>query len=297
MQELKISRRQPEERWALVTGASAGIGAEFCRQLAALGYSVILVARRESRLSGLANELVEKHEITCHWYSLDLSDPKSGLELSDSLKEKGIEIEFLVNNAGYGIPGYFTEPDWQEHIDFIQVLVTSVCELTWRFLPAMRARGIGYVVNVSSLAGLTPGSAGYTLYGASKSFLVGFSESLAMENHQSGVSVSALCPGFTYTEFHDVMGTRERVRQMSSYMWMTAEEVVRYGIESVMRDNPRVIAIPGRVNRFLALIVRLLPMSMAYRIMQRQSRRFRAQTHNTQDPHYPKHHSDNSSDR
>jgi short-subunit dehydrogenase len=193
---------EKQKRWALVTGASAGIGAEFCRQLAPLGYSLVLVARREDRLRELAAKLERDGATVCRCFPLDLSHPTAGQELQQYLENEGIEIEFLVNNAGYGVGGTYNEPDWETHRDFLFVMLNSVCELTWRLLPGMQKRGAGYIVNVASLAGLIPGSARNTLYGATKSFLIRFSQSLAMENLDTGVSVSALCPGFTYSEFH-----------------------------------------------------------------------------------------------
>jgi short-subunit dehydrogenase len=263
--------------WALVTGASAGIGAEFCRQLAARGYSQVLVARRRDRLQHLAAELAERHAVECRVLPLDMARPGAARTIETTLAETGTEVEFLVNNAGYGVPGTFTESDWQVHEDSLNVMLNSVAELTWRLLPGMQRRGRGFIVNVASLAGLVPSSARHTLYGATKSFLIKFSESLAMENLDTGVRVSALCPGFTYSEFHDVTGVREQVSQMPAWMWMEADEVVRYGIESVTRAPPRVIAVPGRVNRFIAMLSRKLPLRMTQAMTQRQSRRWRKQ--------------------
>jgi len=263
--------------WALVTGASAGIGAEFCRQLAARGYSLVLVARREDRLQQLAKELQGRHAIDCRVLPLDMARPGAARTLESNLAEAGITVEFLVNNAGYGVPGTFTEPDWQVHEDSLNVMLHSVTELTWRLLPGMQRQGRGFIVNVASLAGLVPSSARHTLYGATKSFLIKFSESLAMENIDTGVRVSALCPGFTYSEFHDVTGVREQVSQMPAWMWMEADDVVRYGIESVTRTPPRVVAVPGRVNRFIAALARQLPQGLSRRLSQRESRRWRKQ--------------------
>jgi short-subunit dehydrogenase len=272
---LEVDVDQSVRGWALVTGASAGIGAEFCRQLAALGYPLVLVARREDRLQALASELEKDHGTTCFCLAADLSRPGAGRQLYQALEAESIEVGFLVNNAGYGVPGHFTVPDWQTHADFIELMMTAVCELSWLLLPGMQARGRGYIINVASLAGLVPASAGNTLYGPSKAFLIGFSQSLALENAQRGVVVSALCPGFTHSEFHDVSGARELVSKMPDYMWMNADEVVRYGIESVTRANPRVIAIPGRLNRFVATFFRLLPRSIALAMIKRQSVKFR----------------------
>ncbi|MGH8034887.1 MAG: SDR family NAD(P)-dependent oxidoreductase, partial [Lysobacterales bacterium] len=171
----------------------------------------------------------------------------------------------------------YADAPWESHAQFIQLMVVAVCELTRHLIPAMQTRHKGYIINVASLAGLVPGSAGHTLYAASKAFLVRFSESLALENLHSGVHVSALCPGFTWSEFHDVAGTREIVNKLPAWMWMDAEEVVTYGLDSVFGDPPRVIAIPGAVNRMIARLMRYLPSGLAFSITRRMSRRFRAQ--------------------
>lgn len=268
---------ETKKKWALVTGASAGIGAEFCRQLAGLNYSLVLIARREDRLQQLAAELARDHAIDCRCFPADLSEPDSGIRIEEFLREEGIVVRFLVNNAGYGVPGFFTESAWETHHASLQVMLNSVCELTWRLLPAMQNSGSAYIVNVASLAGLVPGSAKHTLYGATKAFLIKFSQSLAMENLGTGVSVSALCPGFTHSEFHDVLGIRDQVNEMPPWMWMNSEEVVQYGITSVMRQKPRIVAVPGRANRFICLLARLLPGSISQALIQRESRKWRKQ--------------------
>lgn len=272
-----MNRSAENAPWALVTGASAGIGAEFCRQLAGRGYSLVLVARRQDRLEELAASLKQQHTIDCLVIPLDLAEPGAAGHIVSTLAAASIEVEFLVNNAGYGVPGTFLESDWRVHADSLDVMLNSVLELTWRLLPAMQKRRRGFIVNVSSLAGFVSGSARHTLYGATKAFLIKFSEALAMENLDTGVAVSALCPGFTYSEFHDVLGTRDLVNQMHPLLWMEAPEVVRYGIESVIRTPPRVVAVPGRVNRFIAMLSRKLPLKLAQAMTQRQSRRYRKQ--------------------
>jgi len=268
------SQSTDPSRWALVTGASAGIGREFCRQLAAIGYHLVLVARRADRLHTLAAELREAHGTACLILPTDLSDPGACNAIARQLDKEGIDVEFLVNNAGYGLPGRFVEADWRDHQDFIQVMMTAVCELTWRLLPAMQRARKGYVINVASVAGMTPGTEGHTLYGASKSFLIRFSESLALENRYWGVHVSALCPGFTYSEFHDVSGTRDKANRLPRHMWQTAEFVVRFGIESVLRDPPRVTAIPGLYYRFVVAMNRHFPW-IGRLFVARMSHRFR----------------------
>jgi len=272
-----MNRSADEAPWALVTGASAGIGAEFCRQLAGRGYSLVMVARRQDRLEELAATLKREHAVDCLVLPLDLAEPRAAGSIESALAAASIEVEFLVNNAGYGVPGTFLESDWRVHAASLDVMLNSVLELTWRLLPIMQKRRRGFIVNVASLAGFVPGTARHTLYGATKAFLIKFSEALAMENLDTGVAISALCPGFTYSEFHDVLGTRELVNQMHPSMWMEAADVVRYGIESVTRSPPRSIAVPGRVNQFIAMLSHKLPLRLARSLTQRQSRRYRKQ--------------------
>ena len=257
--ETDYSQSTDSSLWALITGASAGIGQEFCRQLAADGYHLVLVARRADRLHTLAMELRQRHGTACLILPTDLSEPGAATQIAKRLEKEEVQVEFLVNNAGYGVTGRFTEPAWQTHEDFIQVLITAVCELTWQLLPAMQEMKKGYVINLASVAGLVPGTEGHTLYGAAKSFLILFSESLALENRFKGVNISALCPGFTYSEFHDVTGTREMMNKLPGSIWLSAEEVVRYGIESVRRTRPRVIAIPGFKYRLILALHRYIP--------------------------------------
>jgi len=260
--------------WALVTGASAGIGREFCRQLAARGYHLVLVARRADRLHALASELQHEHGTACLVLPADLARPESPGAIAARLRKEDIFVEFLVNNAGYGQPGEFHQVDWSLHARFMQVMIGCVVELTWLLLPEMQRRGRGCVINVASAAGLVPGSRGHTLYGAAKAFLVRFSESLALENEARGIRVSALCPGFTRSEFHDVMDYRDLVDQLPAFMWLDAPDVVRYGIASVTRDNTRVVAVPGLFYRCLVWLSNALP-GLGLRVSRRMSRRFR----------------------
>lgn len=248
-----------QKPWALVTGASAGIGAEFCRQLAAKGYQLVLVARREDKLQAIADELKSSYDANSLIITADLSVKDASLAIFNRLEEEHIDIEYLVNNAGYGLPGSFHIPDWQAHADFIQVMMTAVCELTYHLLPGMRARGRGFIINVASVAALIPSSAGHTLYGASKVFLIKFTESLLLENETSGVKVTALCPGFTYSEFHDVNNTRSSVSQLPSYMWLESEMVVKEAIDAMSANKVISPVVPGKVYKLIVWINRYLP--------------------------------------
>ena len=263
-----------QKPWALVTGASAGIGAEFCRQLAAQGYQLVLVARRADKLQAVADELRDSHGANSLIITTDLSQKDACQAIVKRLEEEDIHIEYLVNNAGYGLPGSFHVPDWQEHADFIQVMMTVVCELTCRLLPGMQERGRGFIVNVASVAGLVSPSAGHTLYGASKSFLIKFSQSLALENASKGVKVTALCPGFTYSEFHDVNKTREMISQLPDYLWLDAKDVVGDTIKAMSAENVDPLVIPGRQYKFIVFTNRYLPW-LAKILTRRNEKHFR----------------------
>lgn len=258
---------------ALVTGASAGIGEAFARVLAARGYDLILTARRRDRLDRLAETLRQKDGVRTLVIVEDLADPEAPSRLMAAIASAGWRVDLLVNNAGYGVPGSYAVTTWAAQRDLLQVLVVAVAHLSHLVLPGMIERQWGRIINVASLAGLMPGVAGHTLYAASKAFVITCSESLALEGARHGVLVSASCPGFTLSEFHDVTGTRDRVSQMPSFMWSDADTVARESYEAVMAGRP--IYTPGRVNRTLALLGRLLPRRVVRAAMSRNAGRFR----------------------
>lgn len=260
-------------RFALVTGASAGIGAAFARELAQRGCALVLTARRMDRLESLATQLRASGGVRVECIAADLADPETPARLCTEIANRNIAIDILVNNAGYGVPGSFLLPTWKTHADFIRVLMMAPCELVYRLLPGMQERGFGRILNIASLAGLIPGSAGHTLYGAAKAFLIKFSQSLALENAARGVHVCALCPGFTYSEFHDVTGTRGIVSKMPKWMWMRAEDVARIGLDATERGE--IVCVTGRVNSVVKTLFKLLPDRFALRGMQKRSRNFR----------------------
>ncbi len=257
--------------FALVTGASSGIGAAIAREYARRGVPLVLTARRADKLDMLASALRTQVQVEC--IPADLADPRAPRHLYDEVRRRGLAVAHLVNNAGYGVPGRLLSSDWQTHADFLQVMVTAVAELTWRFLPAMEAAGHGRILNVASLAGLTPPSGGHTLYGAAKGLVIRFSESLAQETRSRGVHVTALCPGFTYSEFHDVNGMRDRVSQLPGWLWLDADRVARLGVDAVERGDMRCVT--GNANRLIAAICKLLPDSAARALIGRRSKDFR----------------------
>lgn len=256
-----------------MTGASAGIGQAFAEVFAANGFDLAIVARREDRLRALAASLQQRHGGRVHVFASDLARPDASARLCDQLTADRISIDALVNNAGFAVPGSFVKNDWSRHAEFLQVMLVAVVELTHRLLPGMLDRGHGRIINVASLAGLVPGVAGHTLYAATKSFLIRFSESLSAEVATRGVHVTAVCPGFTFSEFHDVSGTRHLVSRMPSFLWMDAETVAREGYDAVMAGRP--VHVTGRVNSAIATLARLLPPRIVYAMNRRAASRYR----------------------
>jgi short-subunit dehydrogenase len=262
------------KRTALVTGASSGIGDAFAEVLAAHGYDLVVTARRADRLEDLAARLAARYNVRVTTIPADLSEPDACERLCDEITRRDIDVDMLVNNAGYGLPGAYDSHAWERHQRFLRVLVLAVTELSHRLLPGMLERGHGRIINVASLAGLLPAPAGHTLYAASKAFLVRFSEALAHEVRGRGVHVTALCPGFTSSEFHDVTGTRKTVSRLPAFMWMRAADVAREGYEAVEAGVPALVT--GRVNRTIALAGRLLPQRLVGAFMRVTSKSYRS---------------------
>jgi short-subunit dehydrogenase len=260
-------------RRALVTGASSGIGLAFARVLAERGYGLILTARRQDRLQAIAEDLTRCHSVDVTIECADLAEPDAVMRLVAALDAKALAVDVLINNAGFGVPGSYVSTTWAEQQKFLQVLVIALAELAHRLLPGMVERRWGRIINVASLAGLLPGVAGHTLYAAAKAFVITFSESLALEAAPHGVHVSASCPGFTLTEFHDVTGTRDRVSRLPNFMWSDADDVARASYDAVMAGVP--VFVPGRVNRSIATLARLLPTALVMKAMRGTAGRYR----------------------
>ncbi len=255
------------DRWALVTGASAGIGLAYARVAAEHGFDLVLTARRKPRLDELAQELERTYGRRTFVVPADLAEPDAPQRLFDAVQQQGITVDMLVNNAGFGSRGYFRKTQWKDHAAFLQVMVTSVVHLTHLFEPGMVERGWGKIVHIASLAGLMPGSAGRTLYGPAKAFLIKFAEGLSGEHDEDGVTVTAVCPGFTYSEFHDVVGNRDAVSRLPKLMWMDADTVARQAYEAAMQG--RVVLVNGAPNRALAALMKHFPDRLARELTRR----------------------------
>ena len=256
-----------------MTGASSGIGAAFAHVFAAHGFDVVVTARREDRLRAEAARLEQAFGRQVHVVAADLASREAPAEICREIASRGLTIDALVNNAGYGVPGTYVASPWERHEAMLNVMVMAMSELTYRLLPGMIERRYGRIVNVASLAGLVPAPAGHTLYAATKAFAIKFSEALAHEGRPHGVHVTAVCPGFTFSEFHEVTGTRAQVSKLPKWMWMDAPTVARQGFDAVMEGTP--IYINGRANRAIAAFVRHLPQPVVMWAGRRLGRSYR----------------------
>jgi short-subunit dehydrogenase len=244
---------------ALITGASAGIGREFARQLADRASSLVLVARRQERLEELRDELTKRNPaLTVHIRATDLSDDRAVKELFDSLERENLLIDLLINNAGLGDVGPFATSEPQRVKEMLAVNMTALTLLTRSLLPGMIARKRGAILNVSSTAGFLP-IAGFAVYAATKAYVTSFSEAIRAELRGTGVTVSSLCPGPVYTEFTEVAARPGAQRDRTpKFVHVSAEEVARTGLAALERDHPLVI--PGLIMKLGMSLVRIMPL-------------------------------------
>ncbi|MFE6861067.1 SDR family NAD(P)-dependent oxidoreductase [Nocardia sp. NPDC057668] len=248
-------------RTALITGASAGIGAAFAHHLAASGYQLLLVARREDRLRELATQLTERHGVRCEVFAADLTDPAAPTAVLDHARNVGLDIDILINNAGLSGKTAFADTPWEVLAGEIQLMVTAQTQLIHLVIPGMKDRRWGRIINVSSAAAFAPPAASL-LYTGIKSYVLNTSQSLDMELKPHGIHVTALCPGFTRTEFHDVMGTRDRANDLPRILWQQPDAVVTEGWAAVMKGNP--VCVPGTFNKISAAAMKPMPVRLGY---------------------------------
>jgi short-subunit dehydrogenase len=221
---------------ALVTGASAGIGASFAEVLARRGYDVILVARREDKLKEIANEVARRHGVRTHTIVKDMTDRRAPLALHEACAKLGWPVDVVVNNAGYPVNELFHRMTWEAVDGALQILIRSVMHLTHLFLPSMVERRSGRIVNVASLAGFEPGSYRSSLYSSAKASVIGFTESIDAELEGTGVRATAVCPGFTKTEWMSKTGLD--ASKVPALLQMESGDVARVGYEAALRGTP-----------------------------------------------------------
>jgi len=257
--------------WALVTGASSGIGAVYAARLAAQGHDLVLVARRLDRLEQLARELEAKHRVRVEALAADLASD-AGLRRVEERITAANGLALLVNNAGFGIRGLFHETDRDRQEEMHRLHVIATVRLTHAALPGMLARRAGAIVNVSSVAAFAP-SPWNTSYGATKTWMNIFSEAVAGEIKSCGapIRVQALCPGYTYTEFHDVMGVDRKL--VPDFWWMSSEAVVEASLRGLERNQ--LIVVPGWHYRLLVLFLTAMPRSLLRGLSATFARRMR----------------------
>jgi uncharacterized protein len=262
-------RRTPttlRDRHALVTGASSGLGADFARELARRGAHLTLVARREDRLRSLQRELAGGHGVEVQVVVLDLNDGGAPERLLHATGEHGRPVDVLVNNAGFGLYGAFSELDWERERAMLELDMIVPVHLTKLFLPGMLDRGTGFFLNIASIGAYSP-SPLYASYSAAKSFILNFTEALSYELRGTGVRATALSPGIVATEFLQVSG--QQATRYQRLAMMDSPSVARIGIQAMLAGRPSLV--PGRLNAATAWSTRLLPRrvsaALAHRLM------------------------------
>lgn len=242
-------------KWALVTGGSSGLGVDFARELADRDMNLILVARREEKLVEVKKELVGKYGVEVEVFSRDLSERDAPRDLYEALEARGLMVEVLVNNAGFGLYGEFREQTLDNLQDMIDLNVRTLTSLTRLFLPGMLERGSGYILQVASNAAFQP-SPGYAAYGGTKSYVYSFSRAVSYELRDTPVRMTVVSPGPTRTEFHEV-SSQGRDNWYIQLQLMASERVARTAVRALFKGKPGVI--PGWINAVAARVAQRLP--------------------------------------
>lgn len=243
---------------ALITGPTAGIGKSIAYQLAEKGYDLFLVARREDRLQDLKSDIENKFQVRVHYLKSDLASPDAPQEIYDYGKTMNLDISTLILNAGYQINTKLEEATLQEEEDCLRVLGLSVIMQSKLYIKDLMSRGGGHIMVVSSMAGFSPPSTEFAiLYGPVKTFMNRFVEALNGAYNKNNIYSTALCPGFTVTEFHTMSGTQDRMDKVPSFMKLSADQVAQEGIDGMFKNKE--IVIPGNLNRFLISVLRFFP--------------------------------------
>lgn len=251
--------------YALITGASAGIGTAFAELLADKGFNLVLVARRIDRLEKIASKIKKNHAVEIKCFKCDLSKNSERLELLKKIDDHKYSIQTLINNAGYAVPTEFVDSSWEEQKNAIEVLVQAVVHLSHVIIKKMIKNKKGMIINIASTAAHLPESSG-SVYSPSKSFLVSYSRSLAMETKEHNIKVCAVCPGLTRTDFFSVLGTQERVERLPAFLWQNSCEVALEGWNAA--NSGKVVYITGLVNKILCVTLGKIPRSLAHKILE-----------------------------
>ena len=238
---------------ALITGASAGLGKEFARQLAAGGKDLILVARRREPMEELASELRDAHGVDVTIMTADMSDPVAPATLHNETQQAGLQVDYLVNNAGAESPDLIRERNWDAHDAYLRLMMTSVAAMCHEFMPGMLERGFGRVLNVASVAGRMTVGGDYS-YGPTKAYLIALSQALSMAFKKRGVYTMALCPGFTHSDFHASEKLTTMKAGMPGFLWYDADVVIREGLVALEKGRDQYTS--GRLYRYLVPVLK-----------------------------------------
>jgi short-subunit dehydrogenase len=247
-------------KYALVTGASSGIGLEVSKNLASKGYNLVLTARRTDLLNDLANDIENQYGVNVDVISKDLSLYDSPKEIYEFCESKNYDINLLVNNAGYGIKTAFHNTSIEDEENFIRVLGTSVVMLTKLFIPNMIKNGGGKIMIVSSVASFAAPSAIQPLYGPIKTFMNRFSDSININYKHKGITSTSVCPGFTVTGFHTASGVQEQMDRVPKFMVFSAERIAKEAVDATLAGKS--LCVPTKTYKFLVFMLKNLPQSV-----------------------------------
>lgn len=253
---------------ALITGASSGIGEKFARELAAKKTDLVLVARSQDKLEKLATELSKTYQVQVEVIVQDLTETAAGQSVFNQIQEKGLIIDLLINNAGFGDYGAFCDRPLSKQMAMVQLNISAVVELTGLFLPAMQQRGSGAVINISSIAGFQP-IPYMSVYAATKAFILSFSEALWAENKDRGVKILAVCPGPTESEFFNRADFPDAATGPNGGTMATADKVVQETFKALEKGHSNVVT-GGFANQVIVNLPRLIPRDLLVDVVGKQ---------------------------
>lgn len=244
-------------KYALITGSSSGIGFEIANILADKGFNIVLTARRKERLLENSKYIISNYNVNCDYISCDLSDKSSPNKIFDFCKKNNYDVEILVNNAGYAIPSSFIKTSMEDEEKFLRVLGISVIALSKLFLPSMVKNKKGKIMIISSVAAFAPPTSFLSLYGPVKMFMNRFSDSINSNYNRKGITSTAVCPGFTYTEFHSTNGVQKQMDSMPGFMKKSATRIAKEAISDTFKGKS--VSIPTKTYKLFVLVLKVTP--------------------------------------
>tara|TARA_B100001059_G_scaffold27653_1_gene22398 strand:+ start:151 stop:948 length:798 start_codon:yes stop_codon:yes gene_type:complete len=245
--------------YALVTGATSGIGLEISRDLARRGYNLVLVARTKEKLIETSRQLIKECNIKCDYFSSDLTLINSPEEIYQFTNQKQYNVEILINNAGYALPNAFHINSMEDEEKCLRVLGTSVIALTKKYINDMISNGGGKIMIVSSVAAFAPASSLQSLYGPVKTFMNRFSESLNFYN-KYGITSTAVCPGYTVTNFHTASGVQEEMDSVPGFLKKSAKRIAEEGVDAMLKGKK--VSVPTKTWKIIVFLLKIIPHSV-----------------------------------